>query len=56
VTYFCNIPTHKTTSPVERPFSRYIHSHRLAAEMWSTMKNNLPGKKVWFFLLSVQVW
>jgi hypothetical protein len=23
----------------------YIHSHRLAAEMWTTMKNNLLGKK-----------
>jgi len=29
----CDIPTHKTTSPPERPFSHYIHSHRLAAEM-----------------------
>ena len=33
----------KTTSPPERPFSHYIHSHRLAAEMWTTMKNNLLG-------------
>jgi len=24
-----------------------IHSHRLAAEMWTTMKNNLLGKNVW---------
>jgi hypothetical protein len=24
----------------------YIHSHRLAAEMWTTMKNNLLGKNV----------
>jgi hypothetical protein len=23
----------------QRPFSHYIHSHRLAAEMWTTMKN-----------------
>jgi hypothetical protein len=30
--------------PPERPFSHYIHSHRLAAEMWTTMRNNL-GKK-----------
>jgi len=30
----------------ERPFSQYIHSHRLAAEMWTTMKNNLLGKKI----------
>ena len=29
----------------ERPFSHYIHSQRLAAEMWTTMKNNLLGKK-----------
>jgi len=34
----------KTTSPLEWPFSHYIHSHRLAAEMWTTMKNNLLGK------------
>ena len=45
----------KATSPPERPFSHYIHSHRLAAEMWTTMKNNLLGKKVELFLLSVQV-
>ena len=38
-------PTHNTTSSPERPFSHYIHSHRLAAEMWTTMKNNLLGKK-----------
>ena len=37
--------THKTTSPPERPFYHYIHSHRVAAEMWTTMKNNLLGKK-----------
>ena len=42
----CDIPTHKTTSPPQRPFSHYIHSHRLAAEMWTTMKYNLLGKKV----------
>jgi hypothetical protein len=41
-----DIPTHKTTSPPERPFSYYIHSHRLAAEMWTTMKNNSLGKKL----------
>jgi hypothetical protein len=29
----CDIPTHKTTSPPDLPFSHYIHSHRLAAEM-----------------------
>jgi len=46
----CDIPTHKTTSPPERPFSHYIHSNRLAAEMWTTMKNNLQWKKnVWIF-------
>jgi hypothetical protein len=41
----CDIPTHKTTSPPERPFSHYIHSHCLTAEMWTTMKNNLFGGK-----------
>jgi len=41
----CDIPTHKTTSPPERPFSHYQNSHRLAAGMWATMKNNLLGKK-----------
>jgi len=41
----CDIPTHKTTSPPERPFSHYVHSHRLAAEMWTTIKNNLLGEK-----------
>jgi len=40
-----DIATHKTTSPPEQPFSHYIHSHRLAAEMWTTMKNNLLEKK-----------
>ena len=43
-TYSCDIPTHKTTSPQERPFSHYTHSNRLAAEMWTMMKNNLLGK------------
>ena len=43
----CDIPTHKTTSTRERPFSHYIHSHRLAAEMWTTMKNNLLWKHFW---------
>ena len=52
----CDIPTHKTTSPPERPFSHYIHSHRLTVEMWTTMKNNLLGKNFFeLFLLSVQV-
>ena len=31
----------------KRPFSHYIHSHRLAAEMWTTMKNNLLGETFW---------
>jgi len=31
----------KRLLPPERPFSHYIHSHRLAVEMWTTMKNNL---------------
>jgi hypothetical protein len=42
----CDIPTHKT-SPLERPFSHYINSHRLTAEMWTTMKNNFLGKIFW---------
>jgi hypothetical protein len=29
----------------------YIHSHRLAAEMWTTMKNNLLGKNCCPFYL-----
>jgi hypothetical protein len=44
-TYSSDIPIHKTTSPLERPFSHYIHLHRLASEMWITMKNNLLGGK-----------
>ena len=31
------------THRYERPFCHYIQSHRLAAEMWTTMKNNLQG-------------
>jgi hypothetical protein len=42
----CDIATHKTTSPPGRPFSHCINSHRLAAEMWTAMKNNLLEKKV----------
>jgi hypothetical protein len=38
---------HKTNSPREGPFSHYIHWHRLAGEMWTTMKNNFLGKKNW---------
>ena len=34
----CDIPTHKMTSPPEQPFSHYIHFHRLAAGMRTTMK------------------
>jgi len=40
----CDIPTHNTTSPPEQHFSLYVHSHSLATEMWTTMKNNLLGK------------
>jgi len=39
----------KRLLPPERPFSHYIHSHRLAAEMRTTTKNNLLGKNVWVF-------
>jgi hypothetical protein len=38
--------TRRLLPPPERPFSHYIHSHRLAAEMWTTMKNKLRGKKL----------
>ena len=40
----CDIPTHKKTFLLERPFSHYIYSHCLAAEMWPAMKTNLLGK------------
>ena len=40
-------------SPPERPFSHYIHSHRLAAEMWTTMKNKLLGKKKFWVVPSI---
>jgi hypothetical protein len=39
----------------ERPFSHYILSHRLAAEMWTTMKTTYWGKNFYLSLLSVQV-
>ena len=54
--WYSNIPTHKTTSPPGRPFSHYINSHSLAAEMWTTMKNNLLGGKFFscsFFLYRI---
>jgi len=35
------------TSHTERPFYHYIHSHRLAVEVWTMMKNNLLGEKNW---------
>jgi hypothetical protein len=44
----CDIPTHKSTSSPERPFSHYIHSHRLAAEMWTAMNNLLGEKEISF--------
>jgi hypothetical protein len=34
----------QNTFPLEPPFSDYIHSHRLAAEKWTTMKNKLLRK------------
>ena len=46
----------KRLLPRSSHFSHYIHSHCLAAEMWTMMKNNLLGKKTFeLFLLSVQV-
>jgi hypothetical protein len=41
----CDIPKHKLTSPLEWPFSHYIHSHRLAAGMWTMIKNKLLSNK-----------
>jgi len=32
------------TSPSERPFSHFIHYHRLAGKNWTTTKNNLMGE------------
>jgi hypothetical protein len=52
-TYTCDIPKHRTTSPPERPFSHHIRSHRLVAELWTRMKNNLLGKKNLWFVLSI---
>ena len=49
----CDIPTHKTTSSPERPFSHYIHSHRLAAEMWTAMKKQLTGEKFFWVVPSI---
>ena len=43
----CDIATHKTTSPPERSFSHYMHSHCLVAETWNTMKNNFLGTHFW---------
>jgi hypothetical protein len=51
----------KRLFPPERPSSHYIHPHRPAAEMWTTMKNNLLAKVggrgggIELLLLSVQV-
>jgi len=43
----CYISTHKTTSlHRERPFSHYIHSHRLAAELGTTMKTAYWAEKI----------
>jgi len=43
LTWYSN--TQNDFSPTERPFSHYIHSNRLAAEMWTMVKINLQGKK-----------
>jgi hypothetical protein len=37
----------KKTFSSERPFSHYIHSHRLAAEMWTTIKKTYWGNIFW---------
>jgi len=38
--------TQNDFSPGVAIFSHYIHSYRLAAEMWTAMKNNLLGKNI----------
>jgi hypothetical protein len=40
----CTVTTDLTRVIFQHTY--YIHSHRLAAEMWTTMKNNLLGKIV----------
>jgi len=50
-TYSCDIPTHKTISPPERTFSHYIHSHRVATEMWTTMKKRSGREEALSFSL-----
>jgi hypothetical protein len=48
----------KRLLPRSGHFFHYKHSHRLAAEMWTTMKKTTywwGGKKIELFLLSVQV-
>ena len=42
-TYARDIPTHKPTSKPQQPFSYYVHSHRLAAEMLTITNNKLMG-------------
>jgi hypothetical protein len=45
-TYRYDIKVLATHAPTWKwPFSHYIHSHRLAAEMWTMMKNNFLGKQ-----------
>ena len=40
--YFSNKTTQNDSSPNrERPFSHYVNSHNIAAEMWTKMKSNL---------------
>ena len=45
----------KRLLPPERPFFHYINSHHLAAEMWTTIKNNLLGKRIELFFLPVHI-
>jgi hypothetical protein len=47
---------HKTTSSPERPVSHYIHSHRLAAGMWTTMKNNPFLGGGWWLWIDPSSW
>ena len=54
----CDIPTHKTTSPPERPFSHYNTLASPSGRNVNCGKKKLTGVKIVFefFLLSVQVW
>jgi len=50
----CDIATRKTTSsPPGALIFHYINSHRLAAEMWTTMNNKLLGEEYFCVVHSI---